>query len=266
MMRTIDRVVAYGCSWTVGSELMDHIHMNVSFDECNAIKKTYLATDKPYENMHKFIEKYDIGNKSLIELNHRNSWAGQLAQRLNKPIINRAAGGSSLDQNYFALYSDYINGKILDTDLVVVGLTTPYRSVKFGHRSVVSSIQLGHQLREGKHEDKSLIELFNDDFLVFTYFKTLQLLGSLADKINIRLQPMIPEINPHCNEPFMFHLKHTRPYATSIWDGLKDVFLLANEHLREYIVNGKPIRCGFMHDPVESHIELANKIHNQVQF
>lgn len=265
MTRQIDRVVAYGCSWTAGSELMDHVHMGVSFDKCNTIKKTYISTGKTHENMHKFIEKYDIDNPLLVDLNRRSSWAGQLAELLGKPIDNRAEGGSSLDQIYFTLYNDLIKGNILETDLVLVGITTPYRMVRFGYH-VVGSLQLGYHFREGKEEDKSLIELFNDDYLVFSYFKTLNLLGALKDKINIRLQPVIRELYPQRPETFIFDLKNCRDYANSVWDGLQDILLLEAEYLQEYIVDGKPKRCGFLHEPVESHTELANKIYNQVKF
>lgn len=265
MTRRIKRILAYGCSWTAGSELMDHVHMGVSFDKCNTIKKTYIATGKTHENMHRFIEKYNIDDPALVNLNHCSSWAGQVAGMLNKPLKNRAEGGSSLDQIYFTLYMDFIKGNILDTDLVLVGLTTPYRTVKFRDH-VVGSLQLGYHFREGKEEDKSMIELFNDDYLVYTYFKTLQLFGALKDKINIRLQPVIQEVYPHRPETFIFDLKQTRDYACAVWNSLQDVFLLEAEYLQEYIVDGKPKRCGFMHEPVESHTELANKIYNQVKF
>ena len=244
---------------------MDHVHMGVSFEKCNTIKKTYISTGKTHENMHKFIDKYNIGDPSLVELNQRSSWAGQIAGLLGKPLNNRAEGGSSLDQIYFSLYNDLIKGKILDTDLVLVGLTTPYRMVKIKD-TVIGSLQLGYHFREGNEQDRSLIELFNDDYLVFSYFKTMKLLGSLKDRINIRLQPVIRELYPYRDETFIFDLKQTRDYATNIWDSLQDVFLLQEEYLQEYIVNGKPKRCGFLHEPVESHTQLANKIYKQVKF
>lgn len=264
MTRQIDRVVAYGCSWTAGSELMDHVHMGVSFDKCNTIKKTYISTGKTHENMHKFIDKYNIGDPVNVDRNHRSSWAGQLASLLGKPLENRAEGGSSFDQSYFELYRDYHTGKILPTDLVLFGTTTAYRTVKFRDHSV-GSVQLGYHFREDKVEDRSLIELFNDDYLVFTYFKTLSILGSLKAKMNIRLQPVVKGLNPF-SEEFEFSTIHSRNYAQHVWNEIQDVLLLPDEYLREYIVDGKPKRCGFLHEPVESHTELANKIYNQVKF
>jgi hypothetical protein len=264
MTRTFNRIVAYGCSWTAGTELMDHVHMGVSFEECNAIKETYISKGNPHENVHKFIEKYNINNKSLDELNRRSSWAGQLASLLSKPIDHRAEVGAGIDHIYFKLYNDLITGKILDTDLVLVGITSPHRTINFGKHSV-GSFQLGHHFRKAT-EDNLLIEMFNDDYLIFIYFKTLQLFGALHDKINIRLQPVIRDVYPHRTETFIYDLNYTRPYAVKVWYDLQNIFLLEEEYLHDCIVDGKLKRCGFLHEPVESHIELANKIYNQVKF
>ena len=264
MMRQIDRVVAYGCSWTAGSELMDHAHMGMSFDECNAIKKTYISTGKTHENMYKFIDRYNINDPSNVERNQRSSWAGQLAGLLGIPIVNRAVGGSSLDQAYFELYKDYHEGKILPTDLVLFGLTTVSRTAEFKDHGVVS-LQLGYHFKYDNVEDRSLLKLYNDDFLVFTYFKTLCILNSLKSKMNIRLQPVVKGLNPFSND-FELGNIYIKNYAQHIWNESQDVLLLPDEYLQEYIVDGKPKRCGFLHEPIESHIELANKIYKQVKF
>jgi hypothetical protein len=260
MTKIIDRVLAYGCSYTAGTELMDHIHIGMSFDECNKIKKNFIATGWTLENMQKFIERYNINDSSLVEFNRRSSWAGQLANLLDKPFENRAEGGSSLDQIYFSLHKDYIDGKILSTDLVLVGITTVNRTVKFKHNRV-SSLQLGQWIKK----DQSLAELFDDDYLIFSYFKTLALINGMKSLINIRIQPIVNDINPY-KESFKFSLRHTRDYATYIWDSLKDIIMLPEEYLQPHIVDGNLVKCGFMHETVESHIELADKIFKQVNF
>ena len=40
-MKKINRILAYGCSYTAGDEIMDHIKMGISFEECNRIKQRY---------------------------------------------------------------------------------------------------------------------------------------------------------------------------------------------------------------------------------
>ena len=41
-MKKINRIVAYGCSYTVGDEIMDHDVLGMTFEECNDIKQKYL--------------------------------------------------------------------------------------------------------------------------------------------------------------------------------------------------------------------------------
>lgn len=264
MTRAIERVLAYGCSWTAGDELMDHVHMGISFDRCNTIKKMFIATGRTHENLTRFNDKYGLNTPEVIELNKRNSWAGQLAALLGKPFENRAVGGSSMDTIYFKIYNDYHAGKILPTDLVLVGLTTMARTIRF-NKILVLSLQLGYHATYENIEDRSLIELFNDDYLVFNYSKTLLNLAALKSRMNIRLQPVLKETNPF-NDTFIFDTNHTRNFAQHSWNELQDILILPDEFLREYIVNGVPQRCGFLHETVESHTELANKIYNQVKF
>lgn len=256
----IERIIAYGCSWTAGSELLDHVHMGVSFDECNSIKQSYMTNGKNLQDMHKFIEKYNINGAD--QLNRDNSWAGLLARRLNKPFINRAQGGAGLDQIYFKLYNDYLTGDILSTDLVLVGLTTPYRVIRFTDNGIVGSLILGHSMRADNPDDVSLIKLFNDEFAVFHYFKTVKLLHALSDKINIRLQPMVFDINPY-GERFRYTLQMSRAFVESIWEDCKGIVLLPDDYLRDVMGNGKIKQCGFGHQPLESHIELSDKMYNE---
>jgi hypothetical protein len=83
--------------------------------------------------------------------------------------------------------------------------------------------------------------------------------------MNIRLQPVVKGLNPFSDE-FELGNVYIRNYAQHIWNETQDVLLLPDEYLRRYIVNGEPKWCGFMHESIESHIELANKIYNQVKF
>jgi hypothetical protein len=253
-MKHFKKIISYGCSLTAGSELMDHIHMKMSFDECNAIKHSYIKRKFTIENMSRFEEDYKISQVS--ELNRQSSWAGQLAKMLNIPFENRADAGSSIDQIYFKLYNDYNNSNILSTDLVLVGLPPIPRIIKFTEHHI-NSIIIGH------HVDNKSIEYFNNDFLFFQYFKTLRLLLELDILINIRLQPMVCDINPNTQSCILIHVNG---YIQSTWNKLQDVLILPEEYLQVYLENGRPKRCGFNHEPVESHIELAKKIFEQVKF
>lgn len=268
-MKVTNRIIAYGCSWTTGQELLDHVHMGMSFNECNDIKAMYIKNGKTLENMKMFNDHYDIENPINVERNQKASWVGQLASMMDKPLINKAIGGSSLDYAYFTIFNDYRSGVILPTDLVLVGLTSIFRTILFRNHfnaEGVSSLQLGNL--DGTN-DRSLIELFNDDFVVFQYFKTLHSLYTLSTQFTIRIQPMVKDINPFGEHFYDLKLYHTREYAQSIWNQIKEVLILPNEYLKDQPANQRGTifkRCGFLHQPIESHTELATKIFKQVEF
>jgi hypothetical protein len=111
-------------------------------------------------------------------------------------------------------------------------------------------------------ENKLLIDMFNDDFALFHYFKTVELLCNL--KINIRLQPVVTHMVPNCFRSYK--INHTNNYVNSVWDNSIKNMLLPEEYLRPFVANGDVKICGFDHPPVESHILLAEKIYNQVVF
>ena len=119
---SIDRIIAYGCSFTAGDEIVDHLLLNLSFKEVNKLKKNY-------SNQVEFYKKFDIEFPN--DLMRQSSWAGQLAKLLNKPFISKAYPGFSISQSYFQIYNDWKNNLITNKDLVLVGLTGPSRLVWF---------------------------------------------------------------------------------------------------------------------------------------
>jgi hypothetical protein len=200
--------------------------------------------------MSKFNNDFQISKAD--SLNRENSWAAHLAKKLNKPFENRAEGGSALDQQYLKIYSDYKGGLISKNDLVLVGLTDITRLVTFEH-STVSSLLLGHNLKINTDSNMALLHITSNDWLVYNYYKTLKLLVMLSREINIRLQPMKGNI-----EVGDMPLKFVRDFASDVWEEARSIMLLPNEFLKEIVgIND----CGFFHRPVESHIDLANKIY-----
>jgi hypothetical protein len=251
ILETTDRVVAYGCSYTAGMELMDHVHMGMSFENCNKIKKLFSSNA---ENMSKFREYFKMDQAG--ELNRQHSWAAYLSRKLDKSFENRAEGGAGLDQIYFKIYNDLTSGLISKNDLVVVGLTDTLRIIQFGPNKVGSLI-LGWHLSENNPGHEKLIELFDNDWLCFNHYKTLKLMLSLSDKINIRFQPMI---SMHSLERQGF-LKYVYDYSNQVWQDVRPFILSENDFLE--LKEGQRL-CGFMHHPVDSHIDLADRIYSKI--
>jgi len=245
-----DRIIAYGCSWTAGDELLDHEILGVSFAECNRLKKEFR-----FPNI--FNKKYNIIEP--CEINRNASWAGQLAKLLGKPFENRARGGSCMDHIYFNVYMDMLNGSITDRDLVLVGLTSPNRFFQFIHKKP-HSVLLGYPPH---WKDEATLRLFTticeDNFVVFSYFRTVAALNALKDRINIRIQPASGGMSPN-SEAFLYDIEDVKEYALDVWEKC-DTMLLAEDFLKMEPENLEV--CQYQHQPVESHIALAKRIYNE---
>ena len=257
MNKSIKRILAYGCSFTAGAEIMDHVVMGVSFEECNRQKLNYLKNNKsPYS----FNQDFNIEWNNPLGRN--SSWPAQLADLLGLEFENRARNGTSLDDHYLKIYNDYNQGLILEDDLVLVGLTTMNRMIDFRSNEKIATLMLRDIPYEAS--SKLLLDICNDDYLVFQYFKTLILLNGFNSKMQLRMQPMTITILDtglmHLNNP------HTKQFAKDVWSSIIDKVLLPEEFLKRPEVNGVKIACGFAHPPLESHTELANKIFERVKF
>ena len=55
----------------------------------------------------------------------------------------------------------------------------------------------------------------------------------------------------------------SRAFVESIWEDCKGIVLLPDDYLRDVMGNGKIKQCGFGHQPLESHIELSDKMYNE---
>lgn len=260
MNKNINRIIAYGCSYTAGDEIMDHVVMGVSFEECNQWKLDYLKNrSRSTHYTGKFKQDFNIAWND--PLHKKSSWAGQLANLMNLSFENRATNGSGLDEQYFRMYNDYTQGLILDTDLVVVGLTSMNRIIDFRSADKVTTL-ISNDIPDDIGS-KLLLDIYNDDYAVFHYFRTLNSFNSLRSKIRLLIQPMVNNMLPH--ELDQLNIPHTRSFAEDIWKNSMGNMVLPEEYLRPPIINGIAKNCAFGHPPLESHIELAEKIYKQIK-
>jgi hypothetical protein len=253
MKNNINRIVAYGCSYTAGDEIMDHVIIGVTLEECNRLKKEYLAKGTASSaNASKF--KNDFNIQWNEPLHRASSWAAQVAKLVNLPFENRAMNGSGLDEHYIKIYSDYEKGLILDSDLVLVGLTSMNRMIDFRSKERIATL-ISRNIPDDVGS-RLLLEIYNDDYIVYQYFKTLSLLNSLSSKMKLLMQPMVNDIL--FKQLNKLDLRHTRHYAHNIWRECQPS-ILSEFHLE------RSLECEFGHPALESHIELAEKIHENIK-
>lgn len=250
-MSRINRILAYGCSYTAGDEIMDHVKIGVTFEECNQIKQRYSTTYGQGYDIAAFRTEFNLSRD--YPLHRNNSWAAILAKKLTVSFENRAVNGSGLDEHYFKIYNDYNNGQIKDTDLVLVGLTSIDRMIDFrSDRPMPHNYSLISSLIPNDDGSRLLLELQNDDFLVFHYFKTIHLLHYLGSKINLIMQPM-KKLWPVHNITNL-DAPYTEQYANTVWKEC------STSILSELYLEDVTPPCGFGHPALESHILLAEKL------
>lgn len=123
--------MAYGCSYTAGTELLDH-----ELDpRADLIKRTQgmAAWYQHRKQCAKNWTKLETQQKSLV-------WAAQLAKLLDLDFLNRSRAGTSLCHHLYQIEHDLAQGKINDRDLVMVGITNHARTCVFAdHTTDVGS-------------------------------------------------------------------------------------------------------------------------------
>lgn len=249
------RIVAYGCSYTAGDEIADHLILNTTFKECNVLKKQY-------KEQWLFYHAYNLYEESAKKLMGNLSWAGQLANLCNLPFENRSQPGSSLDHIYVKIYSDYINNFIDRNDLILVGITSPGR-ISFWNKHTLDSMTIVNYIEHYKKLDKqsqmAISELFDDNIILLNYFLNLQNLSNLKNILDIRLQVMLTHNTPgHKN--FMYSINNE--INGIIIDMCKkiDNILVREVGLDNHFAHTIGF-CGYGHPPLESHTYLAQLIY-----
>jgi len=175
----IDSVIAFGCSFTAGDELMDSaIH-----PDSDLIKKTQGLSYWKEHYAHKI-------TKEMRSEEHRLSWAGQVAEKLELPFTGRAVGGSSMMWSLLELERAIANNEITPTTLILFGTTTKERTVYFNkNRPGPKSVLLNHpQFWPDQNWDKkTVLEIYNDGYLIYNHLMCLHRLIQLSEMLNNRI-------------------------------------------------------------------------------
>jgi hypothetical protein len=260
ILNNINRIVAYGCSYTAGDELLDHEILGMSFDNCNKFKKQF-ATVLDFND-------YSLNGQTIFKLiqhdarNRGVSWAGQLAKLSSKTFENRAIGGSSIEEHYYSIVRDLSNNQIVQTDLVLVGLTIPDRIFIYPtgsdkpHSKLLSNTW---QWSDPKLKEYAVNYFFTDFSIILNYYKTLKLLSTLSTKINIRVQPMRPSVIPgHNFFKYKSDILELNNYVNTVWHDCQSIFI--DSDYNSTLTENSGDLCGFGHQNVQSHINLAEKL------
>jgi len=254
--KSFKRVIAYGCSFTAGDEIVDHLLLNISFEKCNELKSKF-----PTQEM--FYKHYNLVNFKGNKFMENYSWSGQLAQMLNLPYQSRAVPGCSMGHIYFKIYNDYLKKEISSDDLILVGITSPNRIMYWNpDLSMLDSTPINCYLEKiDSFGQKAIMDVYDDNILILNYFSHIQNVYSLKNILNIRMQHMLSDNVPNHTQ-FRYNI---RPELDKI---IRDIHnrcdnILCPDITLQNKYTTELGRCGFFHPPLEAHTYLAEVIYDR---
>jgi hypothetical protein len=225
-----NRIVAYGCSHTAGSELADHLfwHEPITAVELDKIKRSYNDKRTDFYNKNP-----RLGSQEAMEAQSHLSWAAQVAKRLDVKFLNKGLSGGSMQSIVYLIERDFADGVISDNDLILVGATSMDRWMYFSkeerggwpHAAIPIIGYPGLWPTEKFHND--FVEHVADDyFTLYNYFNTLKYLDLLSSRFNGRIlvQPLHQTVNDyigfvsdkHLNKRFISMIESINKFTSII--------------------------------------------------
>jgi hypothetical protein len=177
----INRIVAFGCSFTAGTEILDHL-LNSHFVD---LKKKLSAVEW-WEQL-----KTDSDQMALqLELRKKESnhaWPAHLASYLGVDFVNYAQVGNSNENIYWQIQQQIEAGLITEHDLILIGITGAQRSMFFSKNNtdpipfLLSNIDSYADVLT-----ENILKWFSDDRIVWNYYRDLKSFESVKNQLNGR--------------------------------------------------------------------------------
>ena len=258
MVSNFNKIVAYGCSFTAGQELGDADILGISHDEVDRLKAEHGLGDQAYRKVYgKLAKEAEAHGKTL-------AWPSQLAKKVNLPCSNRAANGSNLSNVIFKIQKDMRDGSLKETDLIIVGITSPNRFFYLSEKA--SEINQVFNFRETwvdpKLYDALIVDYANDVNLMYQYIRDLKILDDMATqyfKGRMFLSMTVHTLDGWKN--FFSGYREKLPWLDSFeFDNL----LLPDYAFQNIREEYKIEPHAWSHPKLQSHIIYADKIYNEL--
>lgn len=268
------RMVFFGCSFTVGSELIDHELLGISFEECNKLKSKWLADKKSIDKFEKYIvETTGIPPEQIANISSRRSYAAKLSRKLGLEHVNLAVAGSAVDHSVLNLFAAYHNGQLNpETDIIFLGITSPHRYLSFAPN--LKGIPVSRVMGYTHIQDADMH--YNDYKVMQTYIFALENFKNfcIAKKFDFYMQPLLHK-NLHFyteDDPLNDNIFAD---ISSEW-GYLPAFRKLYDGILEYSVNPnismfattyditKHGLCGFKHPTEKGHELFAEVLYDEI--
>jgi hypothetical protein len=261
-LKKIERIVAYGCSFTWGSELADHDFIpNMTVEQVDQEKRS-LGYEKFYKTYAKYYDKDNSILRSKLE--NDRSWISTFGKFLNKPVINRSKPGSSNRENIYMLEKDIKNNRVSERDLVILGFTSKERLFYFTELGLHESLTYNENDQRWPNKDmrKLFIENFvNDFFTAYELYIDILHFDWLRKASNLNLYGQY--VHSTFNENFTFDMNKNVDFCM-VSQNINKVECIINKDMSfgwpplEW--HKKENQHGFIHPKVEIQDKFAERI------
>jgi len=176
----ITTLVAYGCSYTAGAELGDHL-----ISPKAEITKRKKGLDHWYDNIigTALYDKDPNLKRTVEEYELDHAWPSHVARALGLATSNRAIGGTSLGLAVWNFERDILERRVdAKNTLFVFGVTTADRIHLFGP-SPANTLRM-HGLAKEWHQG-TILSIFTDAYLVWNHLQLLARLSALANQLDV---------------------------------------------------------------------------------
>jgi hypothetical protein len=190
-MSNIKRIVAFGCSYTAGEELLYYQLGDLDEYRKNTAHNPRLFFQK--------LSKDSVAQETLKTIRSEQlklAWPAKLSAMLNVECVNFAEVGNSMDKILWQIEQKKLERFFQAGDVILVGATNPDRNVFFKDtgplafqlpslywgldNSLMGVDDVGNtDIVVNKEVDKHLVHWFNNDRIVWDYLKSLKSLQAL---------------------------------------------------------------------------------------
>lgn len=276
MLRSFSRVVAYGCSYTAGDELLDSqvLHKLGSEEEIDNLKRKYTNQKinefrSTYYNS-KYVDpkwirhdgKFDWGTK--IQEEQKLSWVRHLADNLNLPYLNRGWGGASIDYCIYKYEEDLIQGSITEDDLIIFCIPTPARMTFLsGEGQLVNCLYNYPTTWVSRNLYTAMTEYFcNTQNIYWNYFNKLKYIDLLH---RTRGNVLVFFSNIDFNYLKSHYLDQIADHPVDRMVDSISNFPSILKDFPNFVPQRNEITHGFGHNKIGKHIEIANQLADRIR-
>lgn len=253
-----NRILAFGCSHTEGTELADAKYSSYTEEELDNLKRTYDRS----QGVTSFYQNHiSMPYSDLILEHNKLSWPNWIGKEYNVPVVNYGKAGSSNEEIYYTIRKLLLNNLIQDTDLLLVGITGHDRIFFIDEKeNQISSLYGYVNTWPDKILYERMVKIKNDNYTLWRYYRDLTCFDMLSKLLNNRLIGVYTFCNiKDWGDEFKKNVSYSNKLILDDIDKMD--FILDNRltllHLSDY--NSKN-NHGFSHAKIKFHKKFAKII------